>query len=112
MNRHSGKPLYLSTFKGGRTAAHMAADRDQLAALILCRLARRGCWGGRHTAVEHVSKGIPKHLRGEVADVLADLVKRGYILTKPTSYGLQVALNPVLGEEIKAITQRLTKKPI
>jgi len=35
-----------------------------------------------------------------------DLVKHGFIFTKPTHYGLQVSLNPAKAKEIKEIIRR------
>jgi len=59
--------------------------------------------GGRHTAVENLRKGFPKHMRGEVEDGIRKLIRTGFILSKPTGYGLQVSLNPRMIEEIKKI---------
>ncbi len=72
---------------------------------ILRKLFRRRVIGGRHTAFEHVVSGIPKHLHGEAKKVAEDLIKRHLILTKPTSYGLQISLNPDRIEEIIRIIE-------
>lgn len=48
-------------------------------------------------------KGLPKHVRGEAKKALKSLIKKGYILPKPTSYGLQVSLNPRMIGEIQRI---------
>ena len=61
--------------------------------------------GGRHTSADNVPRGFPKQLRGEAKDALKSLMKKGYIIAKPTSYGLQVSLNPRRIEEIRAILQ-------
>lgn len=59
--------------------------------------------GGKHTAVEHVIKGLPKHALGDARDAVKALIRGGFILTKPTAYGLQVSLNPEKIGEIEGI---------
>lgn len=59
--------------------------------------------GGKHTAIEHLTKGLPKHAIGEAKDAVKELIKEGFILQKPTSYGLQVSLNQEKIDEITKI---------
>mgnify|MGYP001590400539 CR=1 FL=1 len=76
-----------------------------LRAVILRKLFRRRVIGGKHTAFEHVVSGIPSHLAGESKTVADELIKEGLILTKPTSYGLQISLNPERMDEIIKIIE-------
>ena len=62
--------------------------------VILRKLFRRRVIGGKHTAVEHLTKGLPKHEVGNAKEAVHELIKEGFILEKPTSYGLHVSLNP------------------
>ena len=73
--------------------------------IILRKLYRRRVIGGKHTAVEHLTRGLPKHIVGNAKDTVKELVKEGLLLTKPTSYGLQVSLNPEKIEEINKIVE-------
>ena len=73
--------------------------------IILRKLFRRRVIGGKHTAVEHLTKGLPKHLVGEAKNAVTELIKEGLILSKPTSYGLQVSLNPEKIDEIYRIIE-------
>ena len=73
--------------------------------IILRKLFRRRIIGGKHTAIEHLTKGLPKHVIGEAKNVVDDLIKEGFILTKPTSYGLHVSLNPKKIDEIFKIIE-------
>ena len=73
--------------------------------IILRKLYRRRVIGGKHTAVEHLTKGLPKHISGEAKTVVNELIKEGFILTKNTSYGLQVSLNPEKIDEISKIVE-------
>ena len=70
--------------------------------IILRKLFRRRMIGGKHTAFEHVTAGIPKDLHGDAKKAAEELIKQGLICTKPTSYRLQISLNP---ERIDEITQ-------
>ena len=77
---------------------------------ILFKLHWKKYWGGRHTALESVKKGIPKHLAGRYMDMVKELIKEGVLLSKPTAYGLQISLNPKLREEIIERVERFAKK--
>jgi len=74
-------------------------------AIILKKLYRHRIVGGKHTAFEHVMSGIPKHLAGDAKRAADELIKEGIILTKPTSYGLQISLNPERMDEILRIIE-------
>jgi len=68
--------------------------------IMLRKLYRRRIIGGKHTAFEHITAGMPTHLHGSAKKIAAELIKQGFILAKPTSYGLQISLNPERIEEI------------
>ena len=67
---------------------------DTLVKAILHKLLRHGYVGVKHTALENLSKGFPKHLHKELMKKTEKLVKKGFIMPKPTGYGMQVSLNP------------------
>ena len=75
--------------------------------IILRKLYRRRVIGGKHTAVEHLTKGLPSHAAGAAKEVVKELIKEGFIISKPTSYGLQVSLNPERIDEISKIVEEL-----
>ena len=77
--------------------------------VILRKLFRRRVIGAKHTAFEHVVSGIPSHLAGDAKDVAEVLIKDGLILVKPTSYGLQISLNPERLDEIIQIIESEAK---
>lgn len=72
---------------------------------ILHKLYKLGCWGAKHTSFENLKKGLPGHVRGDVKQVAKGLIKEGLLLSKPTSYGLEVSLNPRATEQIKKLIQ-------
>jgi len=74
--------------------------------IILRKLYRHRIIGGKHTAIDHLTKGLPKHIAGKAKDAVSELIKEGFILSKPTSYGLQVSLNPEKINDIEKIIER------
>lgn len=76
--------------------------------IILRKLFRHRIIGGKHTAFEHITASIPKHLHGQAKKAAHDLVKEGFILIKQTSYGVQISLNPERLEEIIHILEHET----
>lgn len=64
-----------------------------IAATILYNLRRKNRIGKKHTPLDTLSKGFPKHLRGNIGDIAKNLIKQDWINKKPTSYGFEVSLN-------------------
>ncbi|MEM2971343.1 MAG: hypothetical protein QW270_02840 [Candidatus Bathyarchaeia archaeon] len=79
---------------------------DKIAKTILARLYANRIIGAKHTAFENLQKGFPKHLRGEAQKVAKELIKKGFVTLKPTSYGLQVSLNLYKMAEIEENNKR------
>jgi hypothetical protein len=84
---------------------------DQIKATILFKLYKRENWGGNHTASDNLKKGFKASELGKsalrlVEKMAKELARSGLIVPKPTSYGLQVALNPWQNEAIIAIMKR------
>ncbi|MBI5148288.1 hypothetical protein HZA33_01260 [Candidatus Pacearchaeota archaeon] len=70
---------------------------------ILRKLVRHRMWMHKHTSIHNLHKGLPDHLRSkkEVKKVIEELLKKGFLLSKPTSYGLEVSLNIGKKKEIE-----------
>ena len=83
---------------------------EEIKSHILFKLHWKKYWGGRHTAMESVKKGIPKHLGGRYIDMAKELIKKGLIVCRPTSYGLQISLNPKRREEVIERAERFARK--
>jgi hypothetical protein len=84
---------------------------EEIKATILFKLYKRGNWGGSHTALDNVKKGFKESELGKgglkrVEKMIRELVRSGLIIPKPTSYGLQVSLNPRQNEVIVTIMKR------
>jgi len=72
---------------------------DEIEATVLFKLYKRGNWGGSHTAYENLKKGFKVGDLGRgglkrIDKAVKGLIRLGLIVQKPTSYGLQVSLNP------------------
>ena len=73
--------------------------------MVIYKLTIRKYIGNRHTSEDNVAKGFPKHERGKIKDALYSLIKRGIVIYKPTSYGIEVSLNPHY-QNIKEIMEK------
>jgi hypothetical protein len=84
---------------------------DAIKAGILFKLHRRGNWRVSHTAFDNLGKGwkdsdLGKHDIKRVNKLAKELIREGWILPKPTSYGLQVSLNPRESQAIIVFMRR------
>jgi hypothetical protein len=84
---------------------------DEVKATILFKLHKRGNWGASHTALDNLKKGWKESELGKrglkrIDQMAKDLIRFGMIIPKPTSYGLQVSLNPRQSEEMMAFMRR------
>ncbi len=71
---------------------------------ILYKMARKGLWGGRHTAFDEMWKrGIPPEHWNDFKAGLDELVKEGLVVKKPTGYGLHISLNVRMKAEIEKL---------
>ncbi|MBI2971016.1 MAG: hypothetical protein HYY37_01200 [Candidatus Aenigmarchaeota archaeon] len=85
-------------------------DNYVIRAKVLYALARKRKWGESHTAFEHVLRQFKAESLGKAGfknakNIAEDLMREGFIIKKPTSYGLQVSLNPVRAADIKRLIQ-------
>ena len=69
------------------------SDEDKIKATILYHLRRKKVIGGVHTPFDTLKSGFPSHLGKDIGKIAKELIKQGVILSKPTSYGVQVCLN-------------------
>ena len=84
---------------------------DQIRATVPFKLYKRGNWGGSHTAYENLKKGFKESDLGRselkrVDKAVKELMRSGLIVQKPTSYGLQVSLNPRQNRLIVTLMKR------
>jgi len=85
---------------------------EELKAWILYKLAKHGYFHGRHTDFENIVKGFkPQHLgklgHKRIDKLASELIREGFIIRKPTSYGLHVSLNSAKSNEIKEFIKKI-----
>src|SRR3989344_4650120 len=68
-------------------------NEDKIKARLLYHLRKKKVIGGVHTHFNTLKMGFPKNLGKEVEVISKKLIKEGWLMTKPTSYGLRVSLN-------------------
>jgi hypothetical protein len=88
---------------------------DEIKARILLKLAKRGKWGGAHTSLDNIKKGwnerdFGKHGMKKIQEIVKGLIRENFIISKPTSYGLEISLNPKESSEIDRIIKKFYPK--
>jgi len=80
-------------------------EEEDIKRFILRKLVRRRIWMHKHTSIHNLQKGLPDHLRTrkEVRKIIEELLKNGFLLSKPTNYGLEVSLNIEKKKEIEEL---------
>lgn len=84
---------------------------DEIKATLLLKLHKRGNWGASHTAFDNLHKGFKEANLGkqgikQIETITKDLIRQGWIIPKPTGYGLQIALNPRENQTIISFIKR------
>ena len=75
-------------------------------ATLLYHLRRKRIIGAKYTHYDTLKTGFPSHLGRVVENIAKDLIKQGYIVTKPTNYGLQVSLSKGRIKEIEEFIKK------
>ncbi len=76
-------------------------EKEDIKGFIVKKLFQHGYIGGRHTDIENLKKGLPGHFKGDVKKAAKELIKEEILVSKQTSYGSHVSLNPHRREEIE-----------
>jgi hypothetical protein len=82
-------------------------DEDKIKATILYHLRRKKVIGGVHTPFDTLRRGFPSHLGKDISKIAKELIKQGYLLTKPTNQGLHVSLNKEKLREIEEFIKKV-----
>ena len=83
------------------------SSEDEIKATILYHLRRKKVIGGVHTPFDTITKGFPSHIGKNIKKITQELIKEGFIITKPTSYGLHISLNKEKIKEIEEFINRI-----
>ncbi|VVB73818.1 Uncharacterised protein [uncultured archaeon] len=85
---------------------------DFLKAKLLFKLARTERYGGKHVSLDTLKHGFKPHEKGEVDEIIEELIAERWLLEKPAHYGRQVMLNVEYSKGIKSfIRERLSNIP-
>ena len=85
----------------------MEFDPERIKARLLYHLRKKRVLGGVHTHFDTLKMGFPKHLGKEVEKIAKELIRGGWLITKPTSYGPQVSLNKEKLNEIENFIENI-----
>lgn len=85
----------------------MEFDEEKIKARLLYHLRKKKVIGGVHTHFDTLKRGFPKHLGKQVEAIAKELIKHSWLISKPTSYGLQVSLNKDRLSEIEFFIERI-----
>lgn len=83
------------------------SDEENIMATLLYHLRRKRKIGESHTPFDTLKKGFPSHLGKDIKKIAEELIKKGYMISKPTSYGLQVSLNKEKLQEVEALIKKV-----
>ena len=81
----------------------LCPQNEKIRKTLLKKLVKLRMWGAKHTSYDNLPKGFPSHLGKEVKKEAKQLIKEEILLSKPTSYGCEVSLNPRKLKEIEEI---------
>jgi hypothetical protein len=75
---------------------------------ILVKLVEHRYWHHKHTNIHNLRKGLPQELKesGYVKEAIKRLLRTGWFLSKPTSYGLEISLNVRKKREIEEFIEK------
>ncbi len=83
---------------------------EEIKGKILHKLTRLGKFKHSHTSIDNLPKGFPPEIRKRVKEMTKELKKERILLSKPTSYGEEVSVNPELKERIFYYIDKFLKK--
>ena len=82
-------------------------DEDNIKATLFYHLRRKKVIGGVHTPFDTLKRGFPFHLGKDIKKIAEKLIKQGFLVTKPTGYGLHVSLNKEKISEIEEFIKKV-----
>ncbi len=83
------------------------SPEDKIKATLLYHIKRKQVRGGARVPFDTLRRGFPSHLGKDIKKQAEDLIRKGWLLAKPASYGLQVMLNKDKLIEIESFIQKV-----
>ena len=75
---------------------------------ILKKLFDQRCWMHKHFNINNIPQGLPPHARFSriIKKAVSELIKKKWLLSKPTFYGLELSLNINKKREIEEYIEK------
>lgn len=90
----------------------MANDKIKVMRLIITKLVRMDKWGGAHTELRNLTKGLPQNFTSSkkgkkiIQKAIKELIKKEFLIIKPSTRELRVSLNPRKVRKIKQFYEK------
>lgn len=87
-------------------------EKEQVMWFILVKLNNMGKFGGAHTALRNIARGLPSSIASNnagkklIGKAIKELVNKSFLLAKPSTGEIHVSLNPAKVEEIREFIQK------
>ena len=87
-------------------------EKEDVMWFVLIKLVNMGKFGGAHTALKNITKGLPSSITSNkkgkkiIQIAVKELLRRDFLLTKPSIGEIHISLNPRKIKEIKEFIQR------
>lgn len=87
-------------------------EKEDIEWFILVKLTNMKKFGGAHTALRNITKGLPSSItsnnkgRKLIETAIKELIKTGFLLAKPSTGEIHVSLNPHKTKEIWEFIQK------
>ena len=82
-------------------------EKEEVMWFILVKLTNMGKFGGSHTALRNIEKGLPSSLTSNnngkklIREAIKELSRKEFLLAKPSTREIHVNLNPKKTKEIR-----------
>jgi hypothetical protein len=87
-------------------------EKESVMWLVLVKLNNMGKFGGAHTALRNIARGLPSSIASNregkriIEKAIKELVNKGFLLAKSSTGEIHVSLNPKKVKEIREFIQK------
>ncbi|MBD3155721.1 MAG: hypothetical protein GF368_03630 [Candidatus Aenigmarchaeota archaeon] len=83
---------------------------EEIISTIFDKMARKRKWNASHIPMDTIVRWISNKIKrngNRVKKILTNLIKEGFIFSKPAHYGTEISLNSKESEKILELTEEL-----
>lgn len=90
----------------------MTNEKIKVMRLMVTKLIRMDKWGGAHTEIRNLTKGLPQHFTSSkkgkkiIQKAIKELIRKEFLIIKPSTRELHVSLNPRKMRKIKQFYEK------